>query len=682
MRRRIVVLILAVCISSSFAFAVAPGGYVKVWEDTFDGTSLDTSNWTVGLIDPGTNHKVPGAAGRYLLGTQYSGYITAEDVIVDGGNLTLQNQKRSYTGTDPAGNYDYTSGWIMSMHKVFFNKGYLEMRAKYPSGDKVWPAFWLIAEDLTWGPEWDMFEYFGYRDNEYDRMDMALAYGTYPNINWLGQKISNYDGFYDCETWHVYGFEWTAGYAKFYIDGVEVYHMENTIGSSWPDEDMYIVLNNGVRTDSPDTTTIWPNEVVVDYIELYQPDNECGNGVCELGEDCHSCSADCIGVTGGKPSGRYCCGDGTCEVDENETNCAVDCGGFEYCGNGTCDLGEDGCNCPSDCGPPPSTEGVCYNGADDDCDGRYDCSDPDCTGDPACPSNYLINPNFELDGDGNQDLTTRPITDCLNWNGWEGSEEVVPSDHSTALMEAHQNLGSIWQDTIAVAYPDTTYLLIADIKSLSGPGASCLLNFETGGDWANDEETLCVLPDSGWQEFTAVLDTAASPVYAGRQIVVGIRPDNGDVAWTNVRLSIDNSGSYCGDGTCDPGEDQCNCSDDCGTPPSTETSCSDGIDNDCDTYTDCDDSDCDGDPACPSCGDGTCDPGEDQCNCPEDCGTPPSTETSCTDGIDNDCDTYTDCDDSDCDGDPACPECLPKGAACTDNSECCSGTCLPAGKCK
>jgi hypothetical protein len=143
-------------------------------------------------------------------------------------------------------------------------------------------------------------------------------------------------------------------------------------------------------------------------------------------------------------------------------------------------------------------------------------------------------------------------------------------------------------------------------------------------------------------------------------------------------------GSYCGDETCDPGEDQCNCPEDCGTPPSTETSCTDGIDNDCDTYTDCDDSDCDGDPACaePYCGDGTCDPDEDQCNCPDDCGTPPSTETSCTDGIDNDCDTYTDCDDSDCDGDPACPECLPKGAACTEDSECCSGNCLPAGKCK
>lgn len=145
------------------------------------------------------------------------------------------------------------------------------------------------------------------------------------------------------------------------------------------------------------------------------------------------------------------------------------------------------------------------------------------------------------------------------------------------------------------------------------------------------------------------------------------------------------SGPYCGDGSCDPNsnnETQCNCPGDCGTPPSTETSCTDDIDNDCDGYTDCNDTDCDADPACSgSCGDDTCDEGEDQCNCPDDCGTPPSTETNCDDGIDNDCDTYTDCDDSDCESDPIC-DCLEKGQACTEDAECCSGDCLPSGKCK
>jgi hypothetical protein len=81
------------------------------------------------------------------------------------------------------------------------------------------------------------------------------------------------------------------------------------------------------------------------------------------------------------------------------------------------------------------------------------------------------------------------------------------------------------------------------------------------------------------------------------------------------------------------------------------------------------------------CGDGTCDPGENQCNCAADCGTPPSNEepyATCDDGEDNDCDGLVDCDDAaDCETDPACetPTCLPKRAECTSNDECCSGEC-------
>jgi hypothetical protein len=97
----------------------------------------------------------------------------------------------------------------------------------------------------------------------------------------------------------------------------------------------------------------------------------------------------------------------------------------------------------------------------------------------------------------------------------------------------------------------------------------------------------------------------------------------------------------CGDYSCDGMEDYGNCPLDC--PP-------------------------------PVCGDGNCDPGETQCNCSDDCGVPPWNESNCSDGIDNDCDGDTDMDDSDCD-------CLPRGAACVANPECCSLRCH-RGACK
>ena len=383
MKISVLVTILVMCLVSHPALT-APRGYIKIWEDTFDGDSLKTEFWTIGLRDPGTGDIVPGAVGGRLLNWDYAGYNTDEDVSISGGNLILQNQKRNYVGTDPVGAFGYTTGWIMTMHKVHFNKGYVEMRAKYPSGDKVWPALWLIAEDLVWGPEWDLFEYFGFRpDVSYDVMGMHLAYGTYPNIKGLANWILDYHATYNAEAWHVYGFEWTANYAKWYIDGVEFAHMDNDIGNSWPDEEMYIVLNNGVRTHSPDTNTAWPNQLVVDYIEVYQVQNECGNGVCEAGEDCRSCADDCIGITRGKPANRYCCGDGVCEIAEDESTCAVDCGPAPTCGDGHCDIDESACICSVDC-PPPASENSCNNELDDDCDSLTDCNDGDCTGSHVC----------------------------------------------------------------------------------------------------------------------------------------------------------------------------------------------------------------------------------------------------------------------------------------------------------
>src|SRR5690625_2543428 len=118
--------------------SIVPEGYVKVWEDDFDGSKIDTGKWVVAsLKDPVTGDMVPGAAGNHILNHGYAGYITKEDTYVEDGHLILRNQKRNITGTSPEGHYKYTSGWVMSMHRVFFNKGYVEIKATFPSGDKV-----------------------------------------------------------------------------------------------------------------------------------------------------------------------------------------------------------------------------------------------------------------------------------------------------------------------------------------------------------------------------------------------------------------------------------------------------------------------------------------------------------------------------------------------------------------
>ena len=106
------------------------------WQDDFEGAEINTTNWVVAsLRDPVSGDHL--GTGDHLLGYQYAGYITEEDTYVEDGSLVLRNQKRSYQGTSPQGEFDYTTGHVMSMHRVSFNKGYVEIRAQFPTGDKV-----------------------------------------------------------------------------------------------------------------------------------------------------------------------------------------------------------------------------------------------------------------------------------------------------------------------------------------------------------------------------------------------------------------------------------------------------------------------------------------------------------------------------------------------------------------
>jgi beta-glucanase (GH16 family) len=266
--------VLLLCVAQSApVLAAPPAGYVKVWEDNFDGPTLNTANWTLGYKDSATGDMVPGAVGAMLLNqTIHQGYITPEDLVFANGTVSLLNQRRTVQGTSPTGAFNFTSATLISMHKVHTNKGYFEWRAKFPVGNKVWPAFWLGAENLVWGPEWDCFEYYGYLSSaQTDAMGMHLMTGVYPGATkWSSGWIQNFNSIYDAGKWHTYGFEWTDTFARWTIDDVEVRRLNNTLGADWPNQEMYMILNNSVGASFPDTNTAFPNALEIDYVALYK----------------------------------------------------------------------------------------------------------------------------------------------------------------------------------------------------------------------------------------------------------------------------------------------------------------------------------------------------------------------------------------------------------------------------
>lgn len=133
----------------------------------------------------------------------------------------------------------------------------------------------------------------------------------------------------------------------------------------WGGWDGTNVLDDGARYVPPATTLA-----------------DCGDGLCEAGETCNACPADC-GVCSCTPSPMPC-GDGICNGFENCRSCTPDCACI--CGDGLCDLEtENEVTCAADCGcaaagcgtTDPAPSGNCY--CDSGCLGWGDCCSDACT---------------------------------------------------------------------------------------------------------------------------------------------------------------------------------------------------------------------------------------------------------------------------------------------------------------
>ena len=266
---------------------ISPDGYQLLIRDEFD--SFDSNHWSKGLKND-VDEQIrmiwnQHTGGENLLNDNYAGYIKDENTYVENGYLFLQNRKETVQGTDPVGTFEYTTGWINSLHKINFNGTqksiYIEVKAKFPTGDKVWPAIWLIddSENRTWPPEIDIWEYFGkfFNTNRNDEMYMRYIYGTWNNKEDHSYFIEDFQSIYNASSqWHIYGFNWTDSTMKWYIDQDLVHTKTNGLdipSADWPDKPMCLVINNGLLNVVDEGNTIFPNTLLLDYIRIFETIN-------------------------------------------------------------------------------------------------------------------------------------------------------------------------------------------------------------------------------------------------------------------------------------------------------------------------------------------------------------------------------------------------------------------------
>lgn len=221
-------------------------GWTLTFADEFDGADLDRSRWIDSYPDDKRTHA-----------NNEQQYYAPDGWRVADGLMRFTAERRSMGGMP------YTSGMVSSHGKFAQQYGWFEIRAKFPKGKGIWPAFWLLPETKAWPPEIDILEILGH---EPDVLLMTNHWGKdfrsrqFQSEKWKGPDFS--------ADFHTFAVEWTPDALIWYVDGVERHRTTEHV----PRERMYVLANLAVGGDlpgMPDDKTPFPGVMEVDYIRVY-----------------------------------------------------------------------------------------------------------------------------------------------------------------------------------------------------------------------------------------------------------------------------------------------------------------------------------------------------------------------------------------------------------------------------
>jgi beta-glucanase (GH16 family) len=240
-------------------------GYSLVWNDEFSGNSLNTDDWSY-EIGNGTDGWGNGELEYYL----------SENTEVANGLLTIEAREESYN------NFDYTSSRIITQNKQFFTYGRIDIRAKMPKGQGLWPAMWMLGENIStvgWpaSGEIDIMEMIG-GDGEKESTTHGTIHWDAGDSGWdtrasEGGEVTLPSGRL-ADDFHVFSIDWTSESITWLLDGVS-FHTEQITSADRSEfhEDFFFILNvavGGDWPDSPDSSTQFPQQMQVDYIRVFQ----------------------------------------------------------------------------------------------------------------------------------------------------------------------------------------------------------------------------------------------------------------------------------------------------------------------------------------------------------------------------------------------------------------------------
>ncbi len=235
-----------------------------VWQDEFDGTAgnlPDAARWS---FDVGTGW-----------GNAQLEYDTArpENAALDGaGNLVITARKEAWLGQP------YTSARLNTNGHFEQAGGRFEARMRMPSGQGMWPAFWLLGSNFAtagWPGcgEIDIMEYRG--------QEPSLLHGSLHGPGYSGggalTSVIEVPGAPMDSAFHVYAVDWTASTIAWSVDGTTYQTItSNDVprGGQWVfNHPFFVVLDlavGGGFVGSPNASTTFPQRLLVDYVRVYR----------------------------------------------------------------------------------------------------------------------------------------------------------------------------------------------------------------------------------------------------------------------------------------------------------------------------------------------------------------------------------------------------------------------------
>ncbi|MHA7865348.1 glycoside hydrolase family 16 protein [Flagellimonas marinaquae] len=191
------------------------------------------------------------------------------NVVIENGNLKITARQESFQGAG------YTSARLLTKNRFEQAYGRFEARIQLPTGQGIWPAFWMLGADIDENPwpgagEIDIMEYRGQNPT----ILVGSVHGPgYSAGNAISKEYELRNDRFDTG-YHVFGIEWSPNAINFYVDNV-LYNQitpEDVTGEWVFNKPFFLLMNvavGGNFVGPPNIETQFPQTMLVDYVRVF-----------------------------------------------------------------------------------------------------------------------------------------------------------------------------------------------------------------------------------------------------------------------------------------------------------------------------------------------------------------------------------------------------------------------------